>query len=349
MKNKRVLALLGVFLLSANVLIPATNKIKLNANDIDTSGINYNTYQDVVDIDFLNVFSTGCAAAIDDFSALYGFTGYAYERDNNLAYNSMEYCYLGENVSINAYLNIYQRFNFNAGSLFTGDNITYYPYSTIYNLNPSTSSDYTEITFIGNDFVIPVGSVRYLQNSILTQLFNIDTGNYSSNNYDFSTDFNLNIINFYMSCDINYYIQSTEQLSVYHYENNIPSYNSIGTLEAFHDMTRLVNNLDLSLKNNLMISNFKLTIMFGYTGSSYIRVRSLLINTNDNPTYETLLNGLIFYVPSLEQADFSSWLVEGIGGFLSFELIPGISLTTLLAVILAIPLLIAFLKIFAGG
>lgn len=47
--------------------------------------------------------------------------------------------------------------------------------------------------------------------------------------------------------------------------------------------------------------------------------------------------------------DVGSWLVDATGNFLKFELYPGLTLATILGAVVAIPLLVAFLKAFAGG
>lgn len=47
--------------------------------------------------------------------------------------------------------------------------------------------------------------------------------------------------------------------------------------------------------------------------------------------------------------DFTTWLSDGVFGFLSFQIIPGLSLWMIFATIVAIPLVVMFLKLFAGG
>ncbi len=59
--------------------------------------------------------------------------------------------------------------------------------------------------------------------------------------------------------------------------------------------------------------------------------------------------GLIYYVDNTVDADFSSWIVTAVGGFMDFELFPGLSIASLLAVIGGIGLVIMFLKYFSGG
>lgn len=47
--------------------------------------------------------------------------------------------------------------------------------------------------------------------------------------------------------------------------------------------------------------------------------------------------------------NWTAFLTAGVGGFLSFELIPGLPLWGLLSIMVAIPLMVTFLKMFAGG
>lgn len=54
-------------------------------------------------------------------------------------------------------------------------------------------------------------------------------------------------------------------------------------------------------------------------------------------------------VVSPTKVDFTSWLSTAVGGFLRFELVPGISLSTLLFFMLGIGAVNIFLKFFAGG
>lgn len=51
----------------------------------------------------------------------------------------------------------------------------------------------------------------------------------------------------------------------------------------------------------------------------------------------------------VDVSNFGQELLQGLNNFLSFELIPGFSLLTLLSVIIAVPLLIYILKMFLGG
>lgn len=50
-----------------------------------------------------------------------------------------------------------------------------------------------------------------------------------------------------------------------------------------------------------------------------------------------------------DQLDWTLWLSNAVKGFLSFELVPGLSLAGIFGILLGIPLLIWFLRMFAGG
>lgn len=53
--------------------------------------------------------------------------------------------------------------------------------------------------------------------------------------------------------------------------------------------------------------------------------------------------------PEVDVGSFSEFLVDGVGGFLNFEVIPGWSLVSILSIFLAIALVVIILRYFAGG
>ena len=56
------------------------------------------------------------------------------------------------------------------------------------------------------------------------------------------------------------------------------------------------------------------------------------------------------YVPPVpELTGFSEWIVNGVGAFLDFEIVPGISITNILLFCLALGLMFVFLRFFMGG
>lgn len=56
------------------------------------------------------------------------------------------------------------------------------------------------------------------------------------------------------------------------------------------------------------------------------------------------------YVPPVpELTGFSEWIVDGVGAFLDFEIVPGISITNILLFCLALGLMFVFLRFFMGG
>lgn len=56
------------------------------------------------------------------------------------------------------------------------------------------------------------------------------------------------------------------------------------------------------------------------------------------------------YVPPVpELTGFSEWIVNGVGAFLDFEIVPGISITSILLFCLALGLMFVFLRFFMGG
>lgn len=54
-------------------------------------------------------------------------------------------------------------------------------------------------------------------------------------------------------------------------------------------------------------------------------------------------------IDNTPNVDFTSWLVTAVGGFLDFELFPGFSISAVLSVVLAMSVVLLFLKWLAGG
>lgn len=79
--------------------------------------------------------------------------------------------------------------------------------------------------------------------------------------------------------------------------------------------------------------------------------------TYDLYTYENVYDTLSFFVnrsvygffPLDSNVNFTSWISTAVSGFLTPEILPGVSIGGILIVCIAIPLLLAFLKFFAGG
>lgn len=65
--------------------------------------------------------------------------------------------------------------------------------------------------------------------------------------------------------------------------------------------------------------------------------------------YLDISNGFTFEMDIPEPVDMSLWLITSVGAFMNAELFPGFALGGLLAVIIAFPIVVWFLKILAGG
>ena len=345
MKNiKKLLSLTGVCLLLVVISLPCRS-FNVKADDIEPDSYLSETYQDVVDINYLNIYSSG--GGILSGSALYGFNGFVYARNNQLAINTMSYAYLGQNNSLNSYLNVYQNFRFDTGSLFNDGRYNYYPYETVYNLSPS-SSGIVELTYYSNDFVIPALSVPSEFNlNIFRNLFAFDQGIYNSQNNTF-THKGLNLINYEISCNIVYYTQYDPNLKTIEFYSSDPlTYydNELGLIFSLGPLYETIIAADAYINDCVLISNFKLSLTFGNVpDSSYIRLRSLLIDTMTVPTYNEVLGNLFFNIPEDDATGLFTWFIPAISSFLNTQFIPGITFASLLAVIIAIPLVSAFLK-----
>lgn len=75
----------------------------------------------------------------------------------------------------------------------------------------------------------------------------------------------------------------------------------------------------------------------------------LLDSISDNSYDVGYLDGVEFGENSTPWDDFVEFLEVTVGGFLDFEIAPHISISSILGVLLSVTLVIAFLKIFAGG
>lgn len=64
--------------------------------------------------------------------------------------------------------------------------------------------------------------------------------------------------------------------------------------------------------------------------------------------YEDYEN-VVLTVDNTADIDVGTWLVRAVGGFMNFEVFPGFSISSILSVVVAITLMIALLKYFAGG
>lgn len=84
--------------------------------------------------------------------------------------------------------------------------------------------------------------------------------------------------------------------------------------------------------------------------ASHPDVTSFDLDYSDENFGSNYLTDLVNSVVGEElQNNFTNWLLVGANNFFSFELIPGVSLFTILAICLAIPLLIWILKLIMGG
>ena len=109
-----------------------------------------------------------------------------------------------------------------------------------------------------------------------------------------------------------------------------------------------ITNLDVSvvptsLTDRLYLGQFKMHYFavrdyYGTWGDD------MLTKFFNQPEFERRI-----VINNTADADFGSWLVTAVGGFMEFEIFPGFSLTNILVIVLSLLLVFAFLRYFAGG
>lgn len=123
-----------------------------------------------------------------------------------------------------------------------------------------------------------------------------------------------------------------------YYANNVTE-NSISQIPYYKDIT-----VDMNFNFSNVTSE---TYRIGIALPLGLAVNDVSFNSVSD-WYLRFFNGYK-QVVSPTKVDFTSWLATAVGGFLRFELIPGISFSTLLFFILGIGAVNLFLKFFAGG
>lgn len=86
---------------------------------------------------------------------------------------------------------------------------------------------------------------------------------------------------------------------------------------------------------------------FSVVGIQY-NMPYILGEDNQDIFYEDYKNAVVIR-DNTSDMNLSSWLTNAIGGFLNFEIFPGLSISSVLAVVVSITLMLSVLKYFAGG
>lgn len=110
-----------------------------------------------------------------------------------------------------------------------------------------------------------------------------------------------------------------------------------------------ITNLDVSV---VPTGKYDSSLYLGQFKMHYFAVRDyygtwgddMLTKFYNQPEFErrVVINNTV-------DADFGSWLVTAIGGFMEFEIFPGFSLVNILVIVMSLFLMFAFLRYFAGG
>ena len=125
---------------------------------------------------------------------------------------------------------------------------------------------------------------------------------------------------------------------------HFPSYFDLPTGEFVYERYALIKDItiDIEFTSGSQLSSFSFNSVF-FPEFAFL--------TSDISTYyESLpLEKRTVIVDNTADIDLSSWLVDAVGGFLDFEIFPGFSISSVLAVLLSLSVVVLFLKWFAGG
>ena len=138
-------------------------------------------------------------------------------------------------------------------------------------------------------------------------------------------------------------------LQTFTYSNNTPFYG--------YDITPSAELYDTYYPGDdrlVCFSKIHSTVVFGADTYSF-SLTLPIISPGDNQTVDedfySIRTFITKYFPINQEysMNFLSWLATAIGGFISFEIMPGITISSLLLFIFGIGAVFAFLRYFAGG
>lgn len=232
--------------------------------------------------------------------------------------------------------------DFTQGSLNSGfDNVTIFNDGTKILIEREVE-DFTEITYYFENVAV--------LDSIKSPYYSISTDD------EAITDW---LITF--NADIYYRLNNQGTISLeietIHFTADYSTFNDNGNiflLDLLKDGSQYDNDSELAssiINDNFYVLNASLSIEAIFQGPPYqnyithIQEGGYFHEWNEN-AWTTLNDYSNFEV---DTSNFGNSILTGLNNFLSFELIPGFSLLTLLSVVIAIPLLIYILKMFLGG
>lgn len=216
-------------------------------------------------------------------------------------------------------------------------------HETIYTPFGSSMSnvfDYNTINFLFNDFTWDIGSLM---------------GGYDNFNqmglilpcqFDTNITFDLTTINTTTGQSIvnNVNISPSDIASNTDYYSVSNDYSTLIIAPLLFDTIRDITNATYVGVSNLSIS------VTALDDCSYIKYYSLLLAPQAFDNYEQFIIYYtnINYQENLNDFNLGDFLVDSVGGFMNFSIIPGVSIGGLVAIFLSMSLIFVFLRYFAG-
>lgn len=127
----------------------------------------------------------------------------------------------------------------------------------------------------------------------------------------------------------------------YYTSNGWETYHTSGDSNSLNIVSLDFNIPDKSLLKDVSMEFYNITDDVFITRSAYVNKTSI---------YDSLeyYNGIDITIEQINP-NFSDFIINSVGGFLNFEIIPGWSISTILAICIMIPVLLYVLKYFFGG
>lgn len=347
MKKTKFLAFSSVFLLVGSIFISALKKpLKIVANDAVVDSNNQytnNIYGDIIQWDYLsNTLISGLTSEVLQYVCNFPNFYFYHDYQDDLTY----------------FLQFYLDEPFESQS-------SYILTSQIYFLDNFESNDIISKYYFMSFPFIDLGDIdqinMFAKNVVLNDIYFFSESGFRlvslyCSQYGGMYHIGQFIESFRITYDIVYYNNADQVLSTYSYFSS--DFNSLlltdeeTGIEYFCFLNSLLNvNNQYNFRGYITLSNLNVYIKMNteYSGPPPVMYfKSVLSNEFEKPSIFEAYSDKIINT-KFPTIDWSSWLIVGVGGFLSFEIIPGFSFALLLAIILAIPLVKIFLNFFAGG
>ena len=141
---------------------------------------------------------------------------------------------------------------------------------------------------------------------------------------------------------------SKKKITKFVQENNIDAWHPF---DNFLDYLNIGSNNEANRTGFLTLSDIYLTFDFNYEQVGppvQLHYYSRAVDSFTYPAIIDIYSNKIYSTP-ITEIRVSDFIVTAVSGFLDFYIMPGLTFGSILAIMIAIPLVIAFLKYFAGG